>query len=549
MIYPYESRRGMRTFTLMLALLFIAGPLATTNVAAYTPDFGNVPAGCDTGYTGGPHFTDGCYHMRTDLNYLDTPIIDVLLTPPASATPERDLRIMRQSIEMWEAGIDYLARDMGLDWLADEVEFNIFIDDDELQTDPLWDPEIVVVVSNPVGGAGIGIDPIGLRGPCKGANPMAPFESWGSLAGFDNHHGSSGTYVEQCKGGGTTCYAVNGAIDPGFFNFFNLFDLVSHEVGHCLSVGHVGDAMDHTSNAVARPDIMSYTAQSYRKCVSSLDVEGFAIRMSEILFPNAPLVANHANGPGGKFQIQHPSDHYYASSTGRPEDCPQPDESLFGSGEAVDFYPGGSPPPSDNTAPLAAFSSSKSGLTISVDGSGSSDADGDSLSYSWDFGDGNGASGATAGHTYAASGTYTVTLTVNDGNGGSDVEAKSISVSGGGSSCSGGESVTELTSGVGVTADSNSGQWTHHKICVPAGASSLSVIMDGDACGTFSCPYDADLYVRGGALPTTGSYDCRPYNSGSDETCNINNPASGWWYVSVRGYSGNGQVDLVATAS
>lgn len=47
-----------------------------------------------------PRFTDDCYHMRTGLNSLDTPQIDVLIIPPASTYPERDLRTMRAAVEM-----------------------------------------------------------------------------------------------------------------------------------------------------------------------------------------------------------------------------------------------------------------------------------------------------------------------------------------------------------------------------------------------------------------------------------------------------------------
>jgi hypothetical protein len=48
---------------------------------------------------------------------------------------------------------------------------------------------------------------------------------------------------------------------------------------------------------------------------------------------------------------------------------------------------------------------------------------------------------------------------------------------------------------------------------------------------------DADLYVRTGAAPTTTSYECRPYSSGSTENCVINLNAAAPIHVMVRGYA------------
>ncbi|WP_137937308.1 M20/M25/M40 family metallo-hydrolase [Chitinivorax sp. B] len=47
---------------------------------------------------------------------------------------------------------------------------------------------------------------------------------------------------------------------------------------------------------------------------------------------------------------------------------------------------------------------------------------------------------------------------------------------------------------------------------------------------------DADLYVRIGAAPTTTQYNCRPYKTGSTETCNVNVPTTSDVYLMVRGY-------------
>src|SRR5690606_29563218 len=98
----------------------------------------------------------------------------------------------------------------------------------------------------------------------------------------------SGTYVEDCGGaGGNVCFAVNGAIDPDptRMDVFGLFDLVSHEVGHCLTLGHVGDGAEGDWGVVPRNDIMAYDPAPHglTKCVSTLDVEVFATRMSRYL--------------------------------------------------------------------------------------------------------------------------------------------------------------------------------------------------------------------------------------------------------------------------
>lgn len=70
--------------------------------------------------------------------------------------------------------------------------------------------------------------------------------------------------------------------------------------------------------------------------------------------------------------------------------------------------------PKPNTKPVAAFSSTVTGLDADFNAGASSDADDDTLTYAWDFGDGENGTGVSPSHTYAA-GTYQVTLTVSDG--------------------------------------------------------------------------------------------------------------------------------------
>lgn len=66
-----------------------------------------------------------------------------------------------------------------------------------------------------------------------------------------------------------------------------------------------------------------------------------------------------------------------------------------------------------NKPPVAAFTYTITGNTVTLDASGSSDPDGSIASYQWDLGNGNKASGVTTSVEYAP-GDYAVTLTVAD---------------------------------------------------------------------------------------------------------------------------------------
>jgi hypothetical protein len=58
---------------------------------------------------------------------------------------------------------------------------------------------------------------------------------------------------------------------------------------------------------------------------------------------------------------------------------------------------------------------------------------------------------------------------------------------------------------------------------------------------------DADLYTRFGSRPTTATYDCRPYIGGNAETCTVNSPAAGNYYIMLHGFSAYSGVTLKAT--
>ncbi|MEJ7603897.1 MAG: PPC domain-containing protein, partial [Kofleriaceae bacterium] len=56
---------------------------------------------------------------------------------------------------------------------------------------------------------------------------------------------------------------------------------------------------------------------------------------------------------------------------------------------------------------------------------------------------------------------------------------------------------------------------------------------------------DADLYVRVGSAPNTTDYDCRPYKTGSNETCRVALAQPAKVFVMVRGYAASSTFDLV----
>ena len=94
----------------------------------------------------------------------------------------------------------------------------------------------------------------------------------------------------------------------------------------------------------------------------------------------------------------------------------------------------------------------------------------------------------------------------------------------GGGGGGGGETWTGLTAPFSV-ARSAEQRWTTPVL--KAGTYTFDITGTGDA----------DLYVRIGTAPTTRTYDCRPYRSGSTETCEVSLTAPATVHVMVRGYS------------
>lgn len=81
--------------------------------------------------------------------------------------------------------------------------------------------------------------------------------------------------------------------------------------------------------------------------------------------------------------------------------------------------------------------------------------------------------------------------------------------------------------------------WQHYTLEVPEGMAQLTVEISGGRG-------DADLYIKHGSQPTSGSYDCRPNKNGNSETCVINNPQAGVWHLSVYAFRAVSGLTLVS---
>lgn len=104
-------------------------------------------------------------------------------------------------------------------------------------------------------------------------------------------------------------------------------------------------------------------------------------------------------------------------------------------------------------------------------------------------------------------------------------------------------STIPLTSGVALGSQSAStGTWTYYSIQVPAGSTKLVVNLAGSNG-------DADLFVGAGQKPTGTSYACKSDGSTSTETCTVNSPVAGTYYVGVQAYATYSGLTVKATVS
>lgn len=184
-----------------------------------------------------------------------------------------------------------------------------------------------------------------------------------------------------------------------------------------------------------------------------------------------------------------------------------------------------------NVAPTAAFDVAVSGLTVALTDR-STDADGTITARSWNFGDSTTSTATNPSHTYAAAGTYTITLTVTDNKGATASTNRTVTVSSGGGLP---QCTDPRTDALGKNCQrgpiaAGAGQLVYFYIYLPAGVTSLTITTSG---GTG----DADLYYNPSTWATNTAYTARSTGGTNAETLTIANPAAGYRYISVYGYT------------
>ncbi|KAF7773965.1 microbial collagenase [Pseudoalteromonas citrea] len=189
-----------------------------------------------------------------------------------------------------------------------------------------------------------------------------------------------------------------------------------------------------------------------------------------------------------------------------------------------------------NDAPVAVVNGPYQGLVnqdVQFSSQGSYDPDGEIATYLWQFGDGTHSNSANPIHRYVSGGNYTVNLTVTDNNGLSTAVASSATI------IEDSTSEPMLIKGKPRIISAEQDELSHFTFEVPHGATNLT-ISTGQGTG------DVDLYVRFGSKPTLTEYDCRPYQGGNAEQCEIAAPQAGKYYVMTRGYNRYADVSLLA---
>lgn len=217
-------------------------------------------------------YWDGQFHEGT-VYELDTLVLDAFVFPVPAADPESATEAAVMATAGWTRVKEFAA-----DWFVESWELNTYeVGKDVAPAEAISDPEIIVLSESGQRSTSIGLNAeqlacsvFSLDGIDLEADPNFVPGSLATKVYPVHEHDGMAIFAAECITGGFRCFALNFAGALGGNN--PLYDLVAHEVGHCLGLSHVGDALDFNSRFVPTLDIMAYADNPSRvSCPSTLN--------------------------------------------------------------------------------------------------------------------------------------------------------------------------------------------------------------------------------------------------------------------------------------
>ncbi|MEA3166648.1 MAG: hypothetical protein QOJ26_1520, partial [Thermoplasmata archaeon] len=218
---------------------------------------------------------------------MDTLVVEALVLPVPGADPMASTLTARMATATWQ-NVTGLAEP----WFAQAFQLHTYaVGIDIPSAAAVTDPEIVVVSEAGQRSTSIGLNAEQVACSVVGGPQATADFVPGSLATkvYPVHeHDGMAVVAADCITGGFRCAAINFSGALGGSN--SLYDLVAHEVGHCLGASHVGDALDFNARYVPVADIMAYADNPSRvSCPSSLNarvLEGIYAHLADQPVPD-----------------------------------------------------------------------------------------------------------------------------------------------------------------------------------------------------------------------------------------------------------------------